>query len=80
MVILTNTEACCGCRICELMCSFHHNKTFSSSASSIKVSRDNQNGEIKLSINSTCDLCIEEAGPLCVEYCVYGALDKGGTE
>jgi len=75
--ILTDVEVCVGCRICELACSFHHNGAFSPDASSIKVSRDNQNGEIGLSIDSTCDLCQGEPQPLCVEYCVYGALKEG---
>lgn len=74
--ILTDTVTCVGCRICELSCSFHHNGAFSPQASSIKVARDNQNGEVSLSINSTCDLCREEARPLCVEYCAYGALTE----
>ena len=76
MKILTDTEACYGCRICELACSFHHNSTFSPDTSSIKVSRDNQNGEIKLFVDSSCDLCKGKARPLCVEYCVYGALQE----
>ena len=78
MRILTDAEACVGCRVCELACSFHHNRTFFPDASSIKVSRDNQNGEIGLSLDSTCDLCQGEAQLLCVEYCVYGALKEGG--
>lgn len=76
MRILTNAEACYGCRICELACSFHHERAFSPEASSIRISRDNQNGEIGLSIDSTCDLCKGEAQPLCVEYCIYGALKE----
>ena len=75
--ILTDAKVCVGCRICELVCSFHHNGVFSPDASSIKVSRDNQNGEIGLSIDLTCDSCVEETGPQCVEYCVYGALEEG---
>ena len=78
MRISTDAKVCVGCRICELACSFHHNGAFSPDASSIKVSRDNQNGEIELSIDSTCDLCQEEARPMCIEYCVYGALKEGG--
>ena len=75
--ILTDAEACVGCRICELACSFHHSGVFSPDASSIKVSRDNQNGEINLSLDSTCDLCKGEARAACVEHCVYGALEEG---
>ena len=74
MKILTDIETCVGCRTCELACSFHHQGVFSPEVSSIKVARDNQQGEIEISIDSTCDLCRQEARPLCIEYCVYGAL------
>ena len=77
MKISIDAEACVGCRVCELACSFHHNGAFSPDASSIKVTRDNQNGEIELSIDATCDLCVGEVGPQCVEYCVFGALKEG---
>ena len=76
--ILTDASACVGCRVCELACSFHHKGLFSPEMSSIKVSRDNQNGEISLSINSSCDLCGGESHPLCVEHCIYGALKESG--
>ena len=72
--ILADAEVCVGCRVCEIVCSFHHNGAFSPDASSIKVSRDNQNGDIEVYIDSNCDSCVEEAGPLCVEYCLLGAL------
>ena len=72
--ILTDAKACYGCRACELACSFHYNEVFSPELSSIKVSRDNQNGEIGLSIDSTCDLCAGEEQLLCVKDCCFGAL------
>ena len=75
--ILTDIEKCVGCRICELMCSFHHRGAFSPDLSSIKVSRNYQDGEFALDIDSTCDLCQGEEGPFCVKYCVYGALKEG---
>ena len=77
MNILTDSSACCGCRVCELACSFHHTRIFSPEASSIRVSRDNENGENRISMDSTCDFCSGEVWPLCVEYCVYGALKEG---
>ncbi len=76
-MILTNEKACYTCRICELACSFHHEGVFRPESSSIKVSRNNQNGRIGLSIDSTCDLCQGEAQPLCIRYCAYGALTEG---
>jgi len=70
-----DAEACCGCRICELVCSFHHKGVFSPDLSSIKVSRNNRTAEVGLSIDSTCDLC--KGHSLCVEYCLYeGALKE----
>lgn len=75
--ILTNEKACYTCRMCELACSFHHEGVFRPESSSIKVSRNNQSGQIGLSIDSTCDLCQGEARPLCVRYCLYGALKEG---
>ncbi|MFC1951659.1 hypothetical protein ACFLYI_01275 [Chloroflexota bacterium] len=76
MQILINAEACVGCRICEIACSFHHNHTFSPELSSIKISRDNQNGEIGLSVDPTCDLCDGEDQLLCVKYCIYGVISE----
>lgn len=74
MRILTDTETCVGCRICELACSLHHAGSFLPEESSIRITRNNQNGEVNLFIDSTCDLCQEEAQPLCLKYCLYGAL------
>lgn len=78
--IVRDAEACYGCRICELACSFHHKGVFSPELSSIKASRNNRNGKIGWSIDSTCDSCKGEAQPLCVKYCVYGALKGGENE
>jgi Fe-S-cluster-containing hydrogenase component 2 len=74
MKIIRDTEACYGCRTCELVCSFHHKGVFSLGGGSITVKRDNNTGEIKWTIDSTCDSCDGEDQPLCVKYCVYGAL------
>ena len=72
--IVRNAEACCGCRTCELICSFHHSNVFSPELSSIKVLRNNLTGDIEWFIDTTCDSCGGEAKPLCVKYCIYGAL------
>ena len=69
-----NAEACYGCRTCELVCSYHHEKMFSPERSSITVSLNNLTGEIGWRVDSTCDSCKDEPGPLCVTHCVYGAL------
>ena len=75
--IETSVAACTGCRICELVCSFHQERVFSPELSSIRILRNNRTAAIELSIDSTCDLCVEENVPQCIKYCVYGAL-KGG--
>jgi len=74
--IVTDAEVCCGCRTCELVCSFHHEGVFSPEVSSIKIFRNYQAGKIVLSIDSTCDSCKGEALPLCLKYCLYGALKE----
>jgi len=76
--IVGDSVACRGCRVCELACSLHHKGYFAPEAASIKVYRDNQNGEVRLSIDSTCDVCRGKHQPLCVKYCAYGALRKVG--
>ncbi len=77
MGLVLNSEACNGCRICELACSFHHQRVFAPEYSSLKVSSDYRKGEIQLSIDATCDLCPKEPQPMCVHYCITGALKKG---
>jgi carbon-monoxide dehydrogenase iron sulfur subunit len=74
--IAVDIEACYGCRICELACSFHHGGVFSPELSSIRVAKCNRTGQVEWSIGSTCDSCKGEAKPLCVEYCAYGALKE----
>ncbi len=74
MKIIRNSNLCYACGTCQLICSFHHTKAFWPDRSSICVSRDPQNGVIKWCIKSTCDGCTNEDEPLCVKYCVYGAI------
>ena len=65
---------CTGCRSCEIACSYHHNKNFGLIGSSIKIFRDNKNGEIEYFFKDTCDLCENEKIPLCVVACSSKAL------
>ena len=69
-------DICHGCRICELVCSFHHAKVFSPEISSISVSKNKQTAEVEWSIDSSCDLCKGEPHPLCIEFCLYGAVKE----
>ncbi|MHC2994629.1 MAG: hypothetical protein IBV53_03895 [Candidatus Atribacteria bacterium] len=68
---------CKGCLRCELACSFHKSghKLFNPALSSTIVLRNNENKEITMIIDETCDLCENENEdlPLCVKYCVFGA-------
>jgi len=74
MKITIDSSLCYSCKTCQLACSFHHTKAFWPEQSSISVSRNPQNGVIKWCIDSTCDGCMNEAVPLCIKYCVYGAI------
>lgn len=74
MKITINANLCYSCKTCQLVCSFHHTGAFWPSKSSISVFRNPQDGIIEWSINSTCDDCKGEDTPLCIKYCVYGAL------
>jgi Fe-S-cluster-containing hydrogenase component 2 len=83
MKIIRNNHLCYACKTCQLACSFHHTKAFWPDQSSIAVFRNPQDGTIKWRIKSTCDKCIDEEEPLCVKYCMYGALqilDKNANE
>lgn len=78
--ILANAGECRGCRMCELVCSFHQTRTFSPQIASIKIYRDNQNGRVEVSIDETCDRCQGEPRPLCVKYCVYEVLTENPSQ
>ena len=65
---------CTGCRSCEIACTYHHYKKFGLAGSSIKIFRDNKNGEIEYFFINTCDLCKNEQNLLCVEACSSHAL------
>ena len=76
MTIVRDVGLCHGCRTCEMMCSFHHRRAFSTQWSSIDVIRDNAAGRVGWSVDSTCDLCASEDRVFCVYYCAYGALRR----
>lgn len=74
MKIIRDSKLCYSCKSCQLACSFHHTNSFWPDRSSISVFRNPTNSKIEWAINSTCDLCIGEESPLCVEFCPYNAL------
>jgi Fe-S-cluster-containing hydrogenase component 2 len=75
-VMLFETQACTGCRSCELACSFHHREIFSPSKASIKITdRPNRLGfaislyEQREADHLACDNCQGEHERYCVKYC-----------
>ena len=84
MVIVQKPEACTGCRICELVCSFQHTHKFSRSDSAIKVNKSILGSEegTKISINyggdlkgTECNSCRGHQVPLCVSFCPEKVLE-----
>jgi Fe-S-cluster-containing hydrogenase component 2 len=75
--IWMDPKKCKGCLRCELACSFHKSghKLFNPALSSTRVLRNNDNKEITIIIDETCDLCQNEDEdiPLCIKYCTFGA-------
>jgi anaerobic carbon-monoxide dehydrogenase iron sulfur subunit len=72
--ISVDLEKCCACRSCELACSFHHQRKFDPSRSSIKVRREDGEGTLEISVISTCDGCPGDKPPWCVRFCSSGCL------
>lgn len=79
--LVVRENKCIGCRICEIICSYHHKKIFSRKTSSIHVRRIERKGEFKIIIYSketdkraACDLCKGEKMPLCVKFCPREAI------
>lgn len=83
MIIAEKPEACTGCLICEMACSFHHTRQYSRSQSSIRVNKSMFEPEKKPQItifyekeksNRVCDLCRGEDSPLCIRMCPESVL------
>lgn len=78
-------ERCTGCRMCELVCSFHFTGAFGRKAGAIEVHRHEAKAEFlplihkrPIDFRKTCDLCTGEKTHLCVKYCVVGAIEIMG--
>lgn len=78
MKIIVDPKACYGCKMCEILCSYHKQGFFSLEGGAIRVHKDRQSGEILFNVDETCDYCKGEEQPLCIKYCSYGALVKVG--
>lgn len=75
MKIWMDPKKCRGCLRCELACSYHRSghRMFNPAMSSTRVLRNNNNKEITMILDDTCDLCENEDILLCVKACVFGA-------
>ncbi len=74
-------ERCGACNLCVLACSFHHVGAFGRRDSSIEIIKDEREGEVEIVIfdnaqtdRQACDGCVDEAMPMCAQWCPVGAL------
>lgn len=74
--MIFDTEKCCGCRSCEMACSYHHKRLFQPAISSIQIldTEDELGFRIFIAEEDTanhiaCDGCKGLDEPLCVKYC-----------
>ena len=70
--LVVDAEKCSGCRLCEMVCSFHHDGRFSPSLSRVTVVKDDRHGMDYPLFCRQCDPCPS------VEACPTGALKKTG--
>jgi len=75
-VLTLETENCTGCKACEIACSFHHQRVFSQSLSSIRIRELPQRKGFDISFflkaeeeHVPCDGCAGLKVPFCVKYC-----------
>ena len=67
--IITDSENCVGCRLCQMRCSFRFAKRFSFSDARIDIEWNEEQCRYDINFNEGCDNC-----GLCAGSCVYGAL------
>ena len=67
--IRTYPMSCVGCLLCQLSCSFTHEKEFNPSKSRIMIDRTGVGSKIGFADN--CTKC-----GVCVEHCLYGVLEN----
>lgn len=82
--LVVHPEKCSGCRVCEVLCSFHHTRAFGRKMSSIIVKREERKGEFRIVITHenagengrpSCNFCVDEEEALCVRFCSTDTLD-----
>jgi Fe-S-cluster-containing dehydrogenase component len=75
--LILDTDLCTNCRACEMACHFHHQGTFGVAAASIRIDFNSDTGDLRIQIDSNCDNCEQETGPMCVHFCEPGAIRIG---
>ena len=71
---IVDEKVCGGCKLCELMCSFVHEGSFSYARSKIRVRRDDATG---IDTPSVCHHCVS---PPCLDSCPEGAIADLGEK
>ncbi len=66
-ILTIDPEKCTGCRICEVVCSFYHEKEFNPRRARLAILKNEMEG---LNIPMVCQQC---EIPLCEEACPTGA-------
>lgn len=78
--LAAHSELCSGCRLCEIVCLYHHKRSFGRRGSSVHVERSERKGAFRIVISqedneyTACDFCKSESYPLCVRFCSMGAI------
>jgi len=72
-MIKVDVKKCVGCRICEMVCSYHHKGSYNPIFSSIKVNFK-KNYDIEIILLDNCD-CRQDEDFSCVNMCpVYNCI------
>lgn len=69
-ILLVYPEKCTGCRVCEIICSFHHYKEFNPLKSRIRIIKDERRG---LDVPIICMNCIDAP---CINICPANAIKR----
>ena len=78
--ISTIPEACSGCRMCQLACSFSWQRAYNPAQSRIVIEEGevvDDTGPFRIAFTDECNDC-----GICVQYCFYGVLkltEKGNS-
>ncbi len=62
---------CRGCRACQLICSFRHDRVFNPTKAALRVTKTAGETEFEVYFTPLCDDC-----GVCIRYCLYGALSR----